>query len=106
MIGADLRKPKLHKDFNIDETKGLSSYLINKSNLSEIIEKTEVELLDVIGSGPVPPNPAELLDSKRMEPLPLIGQRAKLTFRPEVRFRVRTNKAQTISGITDLFLLP
>ena len=34
LIGADLRKPKLHEDFKIDQTKGLSSYLINKSKLS------------------------------------------------------------------------
>ena len=69
LIGGDLRKPKLHKDFNINETKGLSSYLINKSSLEEIIEKTKIESLDVIGSGPTPPNPAELLDSQSMQEL-------------------------------------
>ena len=69
LIGADLRKPKLHEDFKIDQTKGLSSYLINKSKLSEIVEKTDLDHLDVIGSGPTPPNPAELLDSQRMQEL-------------------------------------
>ena len=69
LIGADLRKPKLHEDFKIDQKKGLSSYLINKSTLSEVIEKTEVDNLDVIGSGPIPPNPAELLDSEKMQDL-------------------------------------
>ena len=69
LIGGDLRKPKLHKDFNIDEAKGLSSYLINKSSLDEILESTDVEGLDVIGSGPTPPNPAELLDSQNMKQL-------------------------------------
>ena len=69
LIGGDLRKPKLHKDFNINEIKGLSSYLINKSSLEEVIEKTKIESLDVIGSGPTPPNPAELLDSKGMQEL-------------------------------------
>ncbi|MEC7864038.1 MAG: polysaccharide biosynthesis tyrosine autokinase, partial [Bacteroidota bacterium] len=69
LIGGDLRKPKLHEDFKIDATKGLSNYLINKSNLSDITEKTNIEFLDVIGSGPTPPNPAELLDSPKMQEL-------------------------------------
>ena len=69
LIGGDLRKPKLHEDFKVNTSKGLSSYLINKSNLSEVIEKTDIDTLDVIASGPTPPNPAELLDSKKMKDL-------------------------------------
>ncbi len=69
LIGGDLRKPKLHEDFKVDTSKGLSSYLINKSELAEVIEKTEIDTLDVIASGPTPPNPAELLDSKKMKNL-------------------------------------
>ena len=69
LIGGDLRKPKLHEDFKVDTSKGLSSYLINKSELAEVIEKTEIDYLDVIASGPTPPNPAELLDSKKMRDL-------------------------------------
>ena len=69
LIGGDLRKPKLHEDFILDTSKGLSSYLINKSSLSDIIKKTEIEFLDVIPSGPTPPNPAELLDSPKMKEL-------------------------------------
>lgn len=69
LIGGDLRKPKLHEDFKVDSTKGLSSYLINKSTLEEVIEKTEIESLNVISSGPTPPNPAELLDSPKMKDL-------------------------------------
>ena len=66
LIGADLRKPKLHKDFDIDQSKGLSSLLINKSSLLEVTKSTEIENLFVIGSGPTPPNPSELLDSEKM----------------------------------------
>ena len=69
LIGGDLRKPKLHEDFKLDPTKGLSSYLINKSTLEEVIENTEIERLHVISSGPTPPNPAELLDSPKMKDL-------------------------------------
>ena len=69
LVGGDLRKPKLHDDFKVNTSKGLSSYLINKSILAEIIEKTEIDKLDIIASGPTPPNPAELLDSKKMKNL-------------------------------------
>jgi capsular exopolysaccharide synthesis family protein len=69
LIGADLRKPKTHEVFNVDNSLGLSSYLINKSTLSEIVHKTDAEKLRVIPSGPIPPNPSELLNSDRMKKL-------------------------------------
>ena len=69
LIGADLRKPKLELEFKSENKSGLSNYLINKSTLSEITNKTEVEHLDIIFSGPTPPNPAELLDSSKMKNL-------------------------------------
>ena len=69
LIGGDLRKPKLHDDFKVNTSKGLSSYLINKTELAEVIEKTKIDTLDIITSGPTPPNPAELLDSKKMKDL-------------------------------------
>ena len=69
LIGADLRKPKTHEVFNLDNSLGLSSYLINKSTLSEIVHNTDAENLRVIPSGPIPPNPSELLNSDRMKKL-------------------------------------
>ena len=66
LIGADLRKPKIHEDFGVDETIGLSTYLINKCSVKELIQKSEVDAMDIITSGPTPPNPAELLDNPRM----------------------------------------
>tara|TARA_B100000900_G_scaffold298919_1_gene257436 strand:+ start:10222 stop:12612 length:2391 start_codon:yes stop_codon:yes gene_type:complete len=69
LIGGDLRKPKLHNSFKLDKNQGLSNYLINKSNLDDIITKTNIKTLDVIASGPIPPNPAELLDSPKMNEL-------------------------------------
>ena len=69
LIGADLRKPKIHEDFNINNSIGLSSYLINKSALSDILQKTNTENLSVIPSGIIPPNPAELLNSEKMKEL-------------------------------------
>ena len=69
LIGGDLRKPKLHNSFKVDKNQGLSNYLINKSSLEDIINKTNIKTLDVIASGPIPPNPAELLDSPKMNEL-------------------------------------
>lgn len=69
LIGADLRKPRIYDDFGLQNQKGLSTYLANKSGLTDIINKTFVPNFDIITSGPVPPNPAELLGSQRMEEL-------------------------------------
>tara|TARA_B100000700_G_scaffold291686_1_gene350927 strand:- start:2952 stop:3467 length:516 start_codon:yes stop_codon:yes gene_type:complete len=69
LIGADLRKPKTHENFNINNSSGLSTYLINKSSLSEVLHKTNSKNLSIIPSGPIPPNPAELLNSERMNKL-------------------------------------
>ena len=69
LIGADLRKPKTHEDFKLDNQKGLSSYLIKKSKIEDIINQTQFENLSLITSGPIPPNPAELLNLERMKDL-------------------------------------
>ena len=69
LIGADLRKPKTHEDFKLDNQKGLSSYLIKKSKIEDIINQTQYENLSLITSGPIPPNPAELLNLERMKDL-------------------------------------
>ncbi len=70
LIDVDLRKPSLHKVFrNGDKGKGLSSVLTGMAKLSDVIESTDFPGLDLLSSGPLPPNPAELLSSKRMRQL-------------------------------------
>ena len=69
LVGLDLRKPKIHVDFKIDNTLGVVNYLINDASLDQVIHKTDVEHLDVIPSGPIPPNPAELLIGERLDEL-------------------------------------
>jgi tyrosine-protein kinase Etk/Wzc len=69
LIGADLRRSKLHKTFGVPNDVGLSSYLSRQSVIDDIIIKTGQENLDLITSGPVPPNPSELLHSQRMDEL-------------------------------------
>ena len=66
LLGLDLRKPKLHKLFGISNSKGISNYLIEDVNYNDIIFETKVKNLFVIPSGPIPPNPAELIESKEM----------------------------------------
>jgi len=67
LIGADMRKPKIFNDFNLSNDKGLSSYLSNQNTKDEVIQKTEFENLDIILSGPIPPNPSELLSLDKMK---------------------------------------
>ncbi|MCD6269215.1 MAG: polysaccharide biosynthesis tyrosine autokinase [Deltaproteobacteria bacterium] len=70
LIDADLRKPSLHKVYHgVDRSKGLSSLLTGLEKLQDVIHKTDYEGLDFISSGPLPPNPAELVSSRRMREL-------------------------------------
>jgi len=69
LIGADLRKPKIFEDFGLDNAKGLSTYLAGKHKLDQILFKTEVENLNIISAGPIPPNPGELILSNRLDAL-------------------------------------
>ncbi|PKN43241.1 MAG: lipopolysaccharide biosynthesis protein [Deltaproteobacteria bacterium HGW-Deltaproteobacteria-18] len=68
LIDADLRRPRLHKvfDLNAQEVGGLSELLIASKSLADVVRATGIENLSFIPAGPVPPNPAELLASERM----------------------------------------
>jgi capsular exopolysaccharide synthesis family protein len=66
VIDADLRKARLHKIFGIKNGNGLSGYLAGKLPLNDVLQATFIENLWLVPSGPVPPNPAELLNSKKM----------------------------------------
>jgi protein-tyrosine kinase len=84
LVDADMRKPTIHRTFRIVNREGLTNILANQAHLASMeeaivpsvideqnrllkyISKTEIENLDVIPTGPIPPNPAELLGSKSM----------------------------------------
>lgn len=66
LIGLDLRKPRIHNILNISNEIGLSTYLSGDNNYEDIIIKTEHENFYYTPSGPVPPNPSELIESERM----------------------------------------
>lgn len=67
IVGLDLRKPKLFNDFNLTNQVGVVNYLIGQKNLEEVTNKTLIPNLDVITSGPIPPNPSELILSDSMK---------------------------------------
>jgi capsular exopolysaccharide synthesis family protein len=61
VIGADLRRPKLYSDFGFDNTKGISSHVLSDVALKEVILRSEIENLDILVAGPLPPNPSDAL---------------------------------------------
>ena len=67
VVDCDLRKPRIHTVFNSNRFPGLIDYLFDKTSLSEIIRETELPNLNYITSGTIPPNPAEMLESKAMK---------------------------------------
>ena len=70
IIDCDLRRPRLHANFNLSNTRGLTNYLSGESKLEEVLQTYDkVPNLKLLTSGPIPPNPAELLGSEEMRKL-------------------------------------
>ncbi|MCP8617512.1 CpsD/CapB family tyrosine-protein kinase [Salirhabdus salicampi] len=67
LVDTDLRKPTVHYTFRVENISGLTNYLIGDQSFEHIITETKVPNMDVITCGPIPPNPSEILSSKRME---------------------------------------
>lgn len=65
LVDANFRRPGLQKIFENVSRQGLSNILIGTGSLTEFVATTNVRLLDILGSGPIPPNPAELLGSEQ-----------------------------------------
>jgi capsular exopolysaccharide synthesis family protein len=69
LVDADLRKPSQHEILAVDNAVGLSNLLVDEASLEKSLKPTALDGLTVLPSGPVPPNPAELLDSAAMRRL-------------------------------------
>jgi polysaccharide biosynthesis transport protein len=70
IVDCDLRRPRLHNYFDLDNTQGLTNYLSGERNTEHLIKTCrDLPRLKVITSGPIPPNPAELLSSNEMKNL-------------------------------------
>ncbi|MGR3766045.1 CpsD/CapB family tyrosine-protein kinase [Rossellomorea sp. NS-SX7] len=67
LVDADMRKPTAHYTFNLTNTFGFTTVLTRQKTLREVVHPSDVDHLDLLTCGPVPPNPAELLSSRSME---------------------------------------
>ncbi len=69
VIDADLRKPTIHHFFKVSNRSGLTNVLTKQISVQGAVRDTSLENLQVLTSGPIPPNPSELLSSQRMKAL-------------------------------------
>lgn len=69
LVDANFHRPTLHQLFGKSQRLGLSSALVGRARLEELVQPTELPNLDLITSGPIPPNPAELLASSYLRDL-------------------------------------
>lgn len=75
LLDLDMRKPSLHRQLSLSNERGLSNNLVSDIALSETVQKVEGRKFDVVTTGPLPPNPVELLASSRMRQLLIEAER-------------------------------
>ena len=63
LVDSDLRRPRLHRVLEVDNDLGLTTLVGGRTTLSAVLHKTKIDGLSVLTSGPIPPNPSELLHS-------------------------------------------
>ena len=69
LVDADLRRPTAHKRFEVSNLRGVTDVLTGKSNLEQALQNTHIEGLRILTCGSIPPNPSEMLGSKKMREL-------------------------------------
>lgn len=69
LVDCDLRRPSIGRVFHLKDAKGLSNILIGAADADSVVLASGVAGLSIIASGPIPPNPADLLNSERMDDL-------------------------------------
>jgi capsular exopolysaccharide synthesis family protein len=69
IVDTDLRKPRLHRVFGLTPRAGITSILAGESTLAEAAHATEIPNLSILPCGPLPPNPSELLHTRRFAEL-------------------------------------
>ena len=67
LVDADLRKPSVHYTFNVNNLQGLTNMLTKQISLDNAVFQTNISNLNILTSGPIPPSPSELLNSRTME---------------------------------------
>ena len=79
LVDADLRRPTVHEKFGVRNTPGLTNVLVGSMSIDKALQDTDVENLQLMTSGPIPPNPAELLNSRAFEQVhEMLKERADL----------------------------
>jgi len=104
IIDCDLRRPRLHSHFGLENTQGLTNYLSGDKNTDTIIRTyKDLPRLKIITSGPIPPNPAELLSSNEMrELLQFLSERYKhiiIDSPPAISFTDASILATLVDGV-------
>jgi protein-tyrosine kinase len=66
LIDSDLRRPSLHRVFGVPNARGLTTALVEGLSFADVAQPSRVPNLSILASGPLPPNPAELVGSHRM----------------------------------------
>ncbi len=69
VIDADMRRPRIHEVFDVDQEPGLSNVLVGTESIDAAVRRTDNPFLSILPAGHLPPNPAELLGSSRCERL-------------------------------------
>lgn len=69
LLGFDLQRPKIAEMFEFTRNDGITNYLINEISVDQVIQKTYTKNLDVLLSGPIPPNHDELIESEKTRKL-------------------------------------
>jgi len=67
LVDTDLRRPVIHSIFNLKKEKGITNYLMGKYSFEEVVKTTLIDNLYLVTSGPLPPNPSEILSSDAMK---------------------------------------
>jgi tyrosine-protein kinase Etk/Wzc len=96
LIGLDLRKPRINKVFEFEGSQGMSTYLSGNCTYEEIIQKTQISNLFYLPSGPIPPNPSELIETEQMK---------EFMVRVKKEFDYIIIDTPPVAIVTDTFLL-
>jgi len=67
IVDGDMRRPRIHKVFDMDRNIGLSSILVGTGSPEDAIVASSIQGLDILPVGPIPPNPSEIIGSKKMK---------------------------------------
>ena len=108
LIDADLRRPTLNVTFNQSNQQGLTTILTSRTDsidLRQIIHPSGIDNLDILTAGPIPPNPAELLNSQRMRTLVNSTKDIYDTVIIDVPPMLEVTDAQIISRYVDAVVL-